>query len=226
MKNLYKINNSIERLNREESTLFLDKKELEIIKRKINKSKYNIYSPYEESDKVILYKKKLPKVLLYKINCNNNIRHQDILGSLYNIGVDMSYIGDIIKYQDNFYFYILENVEKYIIENFNMISNYKINLEPSYIDNYKREYSLLELVTTSLRIDNIVSIITGDSRKKVLEKFKNKEIILNNKDNIKPSYFIKENDVFSIRKYGKYKYVEIKNKTKKDKLIIKILKYK
>ena len=226
MKNLYKINNSIERLNREESTLFLDKKELEIIKRKINKSKYNIYSPYEESDKVILYKKKLPKVLLYKINCNNNIRHQDILGSLYNIGVDMSYIGDIIKYQDNFYFYILENVEKYIIENFNMISNYKINLEPSYIDNYKREYSLLELVTTSLRIDNIVSIITGDSRKKVLEKFKNKEIILNNKDNIKPSYFIKGNDVFSIRKYGKYKYVEIKNKTKKDKLIIKILKYK
>ncbi len=226
MKNLYKINNSIERLNREESTLFLDKKELEIIKRKINKSKYNIYSPYEESDKVILYKKKLPKVLLYKINCNNNIRHQDILGSLYNIGVDMSYIGDIIKYQDNFYFYILENVEKYIIENFNMISNYKINLELSYIDNYKREYSLLELVTTSLRIDNIVSIITGDSRKKVLEKFKNKEIILNNEDNIKPSYFIKENDVFSIRKYGKYKYVEIKNKTKKDKLIIKILKYK
>ena len=39
------------------------------------------------------------------------------------------------------------------------------------------------------------------------------------------SYTLQDGDIFSIRKFGKYKYVGIIKTTKKDNYIIKYLKY-
>ena len=55
--------------------------------------------------------------------------------------------------------------------------------------------------------------------------FKNKDIMLNYNVVTKCTYMLKENDIFSIRKFGKYKYVGIINNTKKGNYIIKYLKY-
>jgi RNA-binding protein YlmH len=40
-----------------------------------------------------------------------------------------------------------------------------------------------------------------------------------------PSYKLKEDDTFSIKKIGKFKYMGIINKTKSNHLVIKIYKY-
>ena len=109
-----------------------------------------------------------------------------------------------------------------------MIGNKKIVLEEIDIDilkDYKRKYEEHTIIVSSLRIDNVISKIINTNRKIVLDKINNKEIILNYEVLTKSSYNLKENDVFSIRKYGKYKYIRIINNTKKDNLIIKYLKY-
>ena len=93
-------------------------------------------------------------------------------------------------------------------------------------NNFKQEYNKKEYIVTSLRIDNIVSTITNSSRNQVLEKFKNNEIILNYQEEIKPTRILKEGDIFSIRKYGKFKFSQILKETKKGSLIIEILEYK
>ena len=41
----------------------------------------------------------------------------------------------------------------------------------------------------------------------------------------KNSYILKENDIFSIRRYGKYKFVGIVKSTKKNNFIVRYLKY-
>ena len=74
-------------------------------------------------------------------------------------------------------------------------------------------------------IQVIVSTITNESRNSVLDKFKNKEIILNHEEEIKPTRILHENDIFSIRRYGKYKFSTIKKATKKGGFIIEILVY-
>ena len=38
-------------------------------------------------------------------------------------------------------------------------------------------------------------------------------------------FLIKENDIFSIRRYGKYKFISIVNTTRKDNYIIRYQKY-
>ena len=83
----------------------------------------------------------------------------------------------------------------------------------------------MTISVVSNRLDTIISKLIGISRNGVETKFKNKEIILNYEVATKPSYFLKEGDVFSIRKYGKYRYVGIISKTKQGKNIVKFQKY-
>ena len=64
-KDIYKIDNSIELLEVGKPTLFLDSKEFNAIKYRIKN--YNIFKPYKDSEKVILYINELPKVTLFKI---------------------------------------------------------------------------------------------------------------------------------------------------------------
>lgn len=226
--NEYKINNSIEKVMHGKNTLFLDAKELNLIKGKLKKKEYQIYSPYTDADKVIVYKNAIPKIKLFKIVCPEKIRHQDILGAILSLGIDSSYIGDIIFYQEYFYMYVLNEVGEFIKNNFTNISKYTVKLieEDMYLlKDYKREYEELEVNVSSLRIDNLLSSLCNLSRKQIDDKIKNKEVLLNYDIVTKNSCFLKENDIFSIRKYGKYKFVGISKQTKKQKLIIKILKY-
>ena len=227
-KDIYKIENSVDKLLNNKHTLFLDLKELNEIKSKIKGIKYNIYYPYKTSEKVILYTRDIPMLTLFRINSNEKLRHQDILGSILGLNISSSYLGDIILDNDNYYFYILSELSNFIKDNLLYIGNNKISLLELPVDSlkdYERKYEEIELIVTSDRIDNVLSRLINTNRENIISKIKNKEVLLNYNVLFKNSYVLKENDIFSIRKYGKYKYVGIINKTKKNKLIIKCLKY-
>ena len=93
------------------------------------------------------------------------------------------------------------------------------------LKDYERKYEENEMIVSSIRIDSIVSSIINSSRSKAIDKIKNKEVIVNYEIIIKNSYLLKENDIFSIKRYGKYKFVGIVKSTKKDNYIVKYLKY-
>lgn len=226
--NRYNNERVIESLYNRGYTNFLNRNELQMMKKHLRKSEYEIYELYPESTKVLLYKKSIPNICLLKINCNNNLKHQDIMGTIYSLGLNDDTFGDIIFYDDSFYIFVLPIIKNYLINNMTSIRNYNVRLNEVDINislNFKNNYEILNYIVSSLRIDNVVSSIVNDSRNGVLDKFKNKEVIVNYSDFIKNSYILKENDIFSIRKFGKYKFNRIIRKTKKDSLIIEISKY-
>ena len=225
---VYKINNAVEKIKTGKNTQFLDGRELKIVTGKLKKNEYNVYYPYKDSEKVMLYTGKVPKVKLFKIYTVENIRHQDILGSLFALNIDSSYFGDIVLYNDYYYVFVSEDLALYIKDNLKMIGNKKVSLEEvdlSVLDNYERKYEEKEMIISSLRIDNVVSGIINTSRKVALDKIKNKEVVVNYGVMNKNSYILKESDIFSIRRYGKYKFVGIVKSTKKNNFIVRYLKY-
>lgn len=225
---VYKINNAVEKIKTGKNTQFLDGRELKIVTGKLKKNEYNVYYPYKDSEKVMLYTGKVPKVKLFKIYTVENIRHQDILGSLFALNIDSSYFGDIVLYNDYYYVFVSEDLALYIKDNLKMVGNKKVSLEEvdlSVLDNYERNYEEKEIIVSSLRIDNVVSVIINTSRKVALDKIKNKEVVVNYDVMNKNSYILKENDIFSIRRYGKYKFVGIVKSTKKNNFIVRYLKY-
>ena len=225
---VYKINNAVEKIKTGKNTQFLDGRELKIVTGKLKKNEYNIYYPYKDSEKVMLYTGKVPKVKLFKIYTVENIRHQDILGSLFSLNIDSSYFGDIVLYNGYYYVFVSKDLALYIKDNLKMVGNKKVSLEEvdlSVLDNYERKYEEKEMIISSLRIDNVVSGIINTSRKVALDKIKNKEVVVNYDVMNKNSYILKENDIFSIRRYGKYKFVGIVKSTKKNNFIVRYLKY-
>lgn len=227
--NNYNIEKIIDSLYNKGYTNFLTGKDLMQVKSKLSKNEYKIYEPFEECSKVILYKKTIPDIKLYKIVSKVELRHQDILGTIFSLGLKEDTFGDITKYQDSFYIFLLPHLVDYFKYNLVEIKNNKIELVEEDINitnNFKQEYIIKEYIVSSLRIDNVISTITNNSRNQVLDKFLNKEILLNYEEDIKPTRTLRENDIFSIRKYGKYKFSKIIKTTKKGGLIIEVLQYK
>lgn len=225
---MYKIEKYVEKLVNGEPTGFLNPVDVRNLKGKLNKNQYKIYSPTKDSEKVIFYNKKEPDISLYEIETNNSLRHQEILGSLFNLNIDESMFGDIIINDNHYYVFINNLIEDYFISNFNKVGKYNISLkklDKDYLKDYERSYEEIELIVTSLRIDTVISRIIHTNRDSIKDKIKDKDIYLNHELLKRTDYKLKEDDIFSIRKYGKYKFIKVTNTTKKDNYVILIKKY-
>ena len=224
---MYLVEKNINRLEKLGSTLFLDPSEARQVKSKLKKDMYKEYKPYVDSEKVILYRE-IPNILLYEIKCKNRLKHQDIMGALLNFNLDKSLFGDILIIDDKYYFYVFEYVYKEIENNFNKISSYNITIERydlKLLENYTRNYEEIEVIVSSLRIDTVISRLLNINRNKIKDLIKDKSIMLNYELLKNNSYVVKEDDIFSIRRYGKFKYINIIKNTKSNHYIIKVLKY-
>lgn len=225
---MYEIQKNITRLDNGQPTFFLDLSEAKEVKRKLGKTFVNVFSPFRESEKIIYYLDKEPEVVLYEIKCSNELRHQDILGTMFSLNISKEMYGDIILNDGRYFIYILKLFQNYFEMNFTKVRNTRIELvelELDYLKDYERDYEEMELIVSSERIDTIIAHIAGTSRALIKDKVKDKEIILNNEVLKNLSYILKENDTFSIRKIGKFKYMGIIKTTKSNNYIVKILKY-
>ena len=224
---IYTVEKIVEKVLYSNSTNFVEIKYLNRVKKELKNVKYNIYEPFIGATKVILYNK-MPNIKIYEIVSSNDLRHQDILGTLYSLNISDEMFGDVVIWNNRYFIIILSSIDNYIKSNLMSIRNSKVDLierDPYYLRNYKQEYEECFIIVPSIRVDVIVSKIINSSRSNALEKIKNGDIYLNYELLTKPTYMLKENDIFSIRKYGKYKFLGEINKTKKGSLVIKYLKY-
>lgn len=224
---IYTVEKIVEKVLYSNSTSFVEIKYLNRVKKELKNVKYNIYEPFIGATKVILYNK-MPNIKIYEIVSSNDLRHQDILGTLYSLNISDEMFGDVVIWNNRYFIIILSSIDNYIKSNLTSIRNSKVELiekNPYYLNNYKQEYEEFNIIVPSIRVDVIVSKIINSSRSNALEKIKNGDIYLNYELLTKPTYMLKENDIFSIRKYGKYKFNGIINETKKGNIIVNISKY-
>ena len=226
---MYKIEKNLNRLYRKEATFFLDPKEQLELAKKLKKEPYQIYKPYPDSEKNIFYIKEEPKVILYEIKSKIPLEHREILGTLFSLNITSELFGDIVITNNHYYIYVLESIAPYIKNNLLLIKNSRIELIEVPLETlkeYHKEYETIEIIASSTRIDTVISRLIQTSRPNIIEKIKNKEIILNYDILKNNSYQLKENYIFSIRRYGKYQYIGIKKETKSKNYIIECKKYK
>lgn len=226
--NIYVISQNVEKIRNGKNTRFLDPGELLEISYKLKKKEYNIFYPYSDCDKVILYRDYEPDICLLEVISGDKLNHSEILGSMFGLNIDTHFFGDIIIDNDKYYVMVLPEIREFVKNNLIKIGNKNVRVIDSsleIISNYKRKYQEIEIIVSSLRIDTIIAHIIGTSRSVIKEKIQNKEVILNYDILKNNSYILKENDVFSIRRYGKYKFSNIVKTTKKDNYIVKYYKY-
>lgn len=221
------LKNQIEKVIRGENTQFLNPKEVEYIKNTLQKNniKYQIFKPYNEAEKIVIYQNKL-EITLFELESKENLTHKEILGTLFSHNINENFYGDIII-NDKYYIIVSNLIKKYIENNLQTIGKKKVKLIERSLESvkdFKPKFKKIKLSVSSLRIDNVISKLVPTSRKEVDKLIENKEVILNYevlKSKVKE---LNKEDILSVRKVGKFKVINYEL-TKNKKYNIEINKY-
>ena len=198
-------------------TRFLDNKNIE----------YGVYDKYPFLEKKIIYFGEYDNyITIFKAKKSDKIKHSNILGTLFSLGLNDDVIGDIIVMDDYFYLTTLTRLSSFIKNNLTIINGERIELlEETDIVLNKDRFLKMKLLVSSMRVDTIVSKITNTNRLKVNSMIKDNIILVNYNTVKSSSLILKNNDILSIRKYGKYIIKNIIGTTKKNNLVLEIEKY-
>ena len=158
----------------------------------------------------------------------DKLSHRDFLGSLMNLGINRSTLGDIIINENSGYLFCLESIGDYIIDNLSRVKHTSVKCEKiSALDEDKiKEPEEKEIIVSSLRADAVISSVYKLSRNETAELFNKELVFINSRAVKKPSAFLKENDVISVRHKGRFIFAQELRKTKKDRTVIEIRLYK
>lgn len=205
-------------------------------KLKINGIKFLSKGLTEDSEKKIimcypenykLLKVKFP-IIYFKIDARNKfaeLHHKDFLGTMMSIGIKREIMGDLVVKNNICFAVILD--EKYdIIKKIEKIKNISVVFEKIEAKEVpKIEFKSEFFLIASVRIDNFVSSITGLSRQKSVDEITKGNILINYNIIKEKSKEIKEGDIITIKKIGKFKFDKINGQNKKNKIRIVVKRF-
>ena len=158
----------------------------------------------------------------------DKLTHRDFLGSLINLGIKREMLGDILILDNVGYLFCLEQIKDYIIDSLDRIKHTTVKAgEISSLPEIalvKPEPS--EILVSSTRLDVVISGIYKLSRSEASRLFFGGKVFVNSRLCENTSYMLKENDLISVRGFGRFEYLGQVRKTKKDRLVVQVLIYK
>lgn len=171
----------------------------------------------------------LKPIALLKIYPKNQkfaetISHRDVLGALLSLGIKREMIGDIYVDSKTAYAYVISSIIEEIKTNLASIKRNQIKIEilNSLDCPIKTEYIEKTISVSSNRIDSIISEVFSMSREVAKKHIEAGDVYSNEHDSIKNDISLMENEIISVRGYGRFCYIGEIGTSKKGKLRIKI----
>ncbi len=204
---------------------------------------YEVYGGYDFSERQMIcfgseenfgYKNSWPIKILcvepYVEKFADELNHRDFLGAIMNLGIERNVIGDIlVKNNKKAFIFCQENIFQYILDTLTKIkhTNVKIRLieEENDLSELAPELIDMNVIVSSPRFDAIIAAVTKCSRNETLKMFSAKKVLLNGRVEERNSIALKPDDNFSVRGYGKYKFIGCGNETRKGRIYVNLKKY-
>ena len=216
---------------------FLNLQEISILKSLKVDSKYSLFGGYENADRCVAAFSN-EEIYSYPIVCikieplqqkfSDKLTHRDFLGALMNLGIEREMLGDIKILNNEGYLFCLDKISQYIVDNLSSIKHTSVKCK--IIDDIPELFNQIpdeeEYIVSSLRIDTVVSAVFKMSRNSASQLINQEKIFINSKTVYKDSIQLKEDDVVSVRGYGKFIYSQTVNETRKHKMVVAIRLYR
>lgn len=158
----------------------------------------------------------------------DELSHRDFLGALMSIGINREMIGDILVNNNSAVIICIDSIADYIVNEITGIKHttVKCKITDSVSQADMPEFEETELIVSSERIDVLISAVYNMSRNSS-QLIINSEKVFCDGRLITSTSFVPESDVIiSVRGYGRFIYCETLRTTKKNKLVIRVKKYK
>ena len=155
----------------------------------------------------------------------NQLKHNQILGSLLGQGIKREQLGDIVQNEKRFQIAVSQSIASYLEMNLQKIGKVPVKLiriSKSQLIQNQQNIFYKRLTITSLRLDNIIANVYNISRQTTKKMIENGLCKVNFGVIANPNTILSISDVVSVRKYGRFYVEEFQGKTKKDRYAIKI----
>lgn len=194
----------------------------------------NFYGGYPASERKrclilhedIPYSEDMFQIACYEIKYHPKylqVTHANILGTLMSLKIDRQMFGDIILNQQKAYFFTTKEIVPIILQEFNMINHQPIQVE-LYTEpiHYETPYETKEIIVSSLRVDNLISVVYRLSRSEAVELIERAQVYLNFQLVKEKSILCKENDIVSVRRHGRFIVGPTLRTTKSGKYLLEV----
>lgn len=168
------------------------------------------------------------KALTVKSNFTKKLTHRDYLGTLMAQGLDRAKFGDIIVDEGNAYIFVCEDIAYYLADNIRKIGNTGVSSEVSELSDIvipKPKRERLSAVCASLRLDAVVGAVCNISRGDSQRLIKSGFVKVNHRISEDSSRTVKEQDLLSVRGYGRFLFISADAQTRKGRLHITAERY-
>lgn len=155
------------------------------------------------------------------------LSHRDYLGAILNLGIERSKIGDILIQEDAAVLFVQDTMADYIMEHLTRIRHTSVMAvaEPLQDFQYTPRYEEIKGTVASVRLDALLSLVFSSSRSKLTVLIESGRVFVNGKLITTNSYQVKEHDIISVRKMGRFSYEGLLSQTKKGRYYVSLYKY-
>lgn len=154
---------------------------------------------------------------------SDDLTHRDFLGSVLGLGIKRETIGDIIISKNSGYIVCLESIAQYITENLIKVRHTSVGCSSCNeipLDALPQPKENVVIVS-SLRLDVIIAGVYNLSRSKCSALIDGERVFINGKLIKSTSVNLQENDMVSVRGYGRFRYNTVLGDTRKGRIRIK-----
>lgn len=154
------------------------------------------------------------------------LTHRDYLGALISLGIERSVLGDIVVSNNCAYLFCLKKISAFIMQELVKIKHTSVFVtETEFDETVSLQTEEITGFVASLRIDALLSLVTGMSRSRAVSYIEEAKVFINGKCVTSNGANLKENDVISVRGVGKFQYKGTSGTSKKGRLFVTVLKY-
>ena len=197
-------------------------------------SSYAFNGGYDDAERRVLgvfYEDETPfpiAAIEFKFRKNDKLTHRDFLGALMSLGIERETVGDILVEDGRAVAFVKEEIKDYVASQIFKIGNAGVKISDADTGKLPngRGFEEKEYTVPSLRLDAVVSAVTGLSREKSKNLILSGSVSRNHLECSDHSKQMEEKDVLTVRGKGKYVINGVLGETKKHRIKISIVHYR
>jgi len=158
---------------------------------------------------------------------SESLTHRDYLGALLHLGITRAKIGDIYIKEKQAYVFCTEAIADFICKELCTVKHTLVHCEITVPeeDNLAPEFKEITSTVASLRLDAFLSVAFQTSRSSLTAFIDGGKTYVNGRLATKAGQTLSEGDIVSVRGKGRFMVNEVKNMTKKGRIVVTINKY-
>ena len=155
------------------------------------------------------------------------LTHRDYLGSILNLGMERSKLGDILVDEDGAVLFVHQTMEQFVKDELSRIRHTTVGVTSENLQEFSYSPKLKEISGTvsSLRLDSLLALAFSSSRSKLVAYIEGGRVFVNGKLITSNGYQIKEDDIISVRGLGRFQFKNTINQTKKGRYYVTLHLY-